>query len=351
MRKLIVLGLLAALATLAAPTAIPAGGKAAGPNGRIAFARDDPASTDGETFTYTANPDGSDVQPLFPGFHAGFPRWSPDGSEVAILAPCTDGEENCAVTIVNPDTGTFRQLKMPDPTLFIACLAWSPYATHFACEGGNDDSSANGVYTIRSSDGGGLTRLTNAGGGSDIPIDYSPDGTQIVFGRFDVPNRPPRANSALFVLNLNGGAVRRITPWGFADNAGSWSPDGTKIAFEHLGSLFVVDPDGTGLAKIPLEINGRSGAGDFAWSPDGNKIAFLLFSRTGQGIATANADGSDVQPDVRSHGGLGVASADPLTHPHQRGQRKRRESPRRGLSLRSHELDELLPRDALLCVA
>jgi Tol biopolymer transport system component len=299
MRKLIVLGVLAALAALAALTAMPAAAKVPGPNGRIAFARFDPA-LDGSV-TYTANPDGSRVRRLFSGGHSEAPRWSPDGSQIAVSAACTDGEENCAVTIVDPDTGTFRQLKMPDPTLFTGCIVWSPDSRRLACEGfGEPDSSRNGIYTIRSSDGGGLTRVTNAEGGGDIPLDYSPDGTQIVFGRFDVPNRPASANSALFVVEVDGSGVRRITPWGFADNQASWSPDGTKIVFEHLGSPFVVHPDGTGLAKIPLAVSSRSGAGDFAWSPDGNKIVFLLFAQTGprsfeEGIATANADGSDVQ--------------------------------------------------------
>jgi len=166
-----------------------------------------------------------------------------------------------------------------------------------ACEGGNDsDPTVNGIYTIRSSDGGGLTRLTNAEGARDIPLDYSPNGTQIVFGRFDVPSRPANANSALFLVNIDGTGLRRITPWGFSDDTGSWSPDGTRIAFEHFGSLFVVHPDGTGLERIPLAISYRSFAGDPVWSPDGTAIVFLLFTRTGQeGIATANTDGSDVQ--------------------------------------------------------
>ena len=299
MRKLIALGLLAGVAALAALAAMPADAKVPGPNGRIAFARFDPV-LDGSV-TYTANPDGSQVKQLFIPGHSEAPRWSPDGSQIAVTAACTDGEENCAVTIVDPDTGTFRQLKMADPTLFTGCIVWSPDSRRLACEGfGEPDPSRNGIYTIRSSDGGGLTRLTNAEGGDDNPLDYSPDGKQIVFGRFDVPNRPASANSALFVVDVDGGGVRRITPWGYSDNQGSWSPDGTKIAFEHLGSLFVVHPDGTGLAKIPLAIGSRSRAGDFAWSPDGSRIVFLLFTRTGprsfqEGIATANADGSNVK--------------------------------------------------------
>jgi hypothetical protein len=42
------------------------------------------------------------------------------------------------------------------------------------------------MYTIRSSDGGGLLRITTNPGGEDDPVDYSPDGTQIAFIRTDL---------------------------------------------------------------------------------------------------------------------------------------------------------------------
>jgi Tol biopolymer transport system component len=193
------------------------------------------------------------------------------------------------------------------PEVSTACSIWSPDATHFACEGDSDPAVApNGVYTIRSSDGGGLTRITNAEGALDVPIDYSPDGTQIVFGRVDPENHHCTTRSALYVVNVDGSGLHRITPWGFCDDDGSWSPDGSEIAFEHRGSIFVVHPDGTGLAQIPLATDSRSFAGDASWSPDGTKIAFLLVTPTGspsgggkasfqRNIATANADGSNVQ--------------------------------------------------------
>ena len=151
------------------------------------------------------------------------------------------------------------------------------------------------IYTIRSSDGGGLARITNAGGAAHIPIDYSPDGTQIVFGRVDPNDHSCTKRSALFVVNVDGSGLRRITPWGFCDNDGSWSPDGSTIAFvKPDGSIFVVHLDGTGLAKIPLDP--KDSAGDVAWSPDGTKIVFILSTPTSpEGIATANADGADVQ--------------------------------------------------------
>jgi Tol biopolymer transport system component len=263
-------------------------------NGRIAFARYDPALDD--NITYTANPDGSDVQPLLPGFTSNSPHWSPDGTEVAVFSGLgTACPPSCTgnTVIINPDTGSYRVLAPQGfPAVSTFCSIWSPDATHFACGGGNDnDPSVNGVYTIRSSDGGDLTRITN---GNDIPIDYSPDGTQIVFGRSS-----PHCN-ALYVVNVNGSGPQQITPCGFSDDDGSWSPDGTEIAFEHQGSLFVVHPDGTGLTKISLVVGSRYFAGDFSWSPDGTKLVFLLFTQTSartfdEALATANADGSDVQ--------------------------------------------------------
>lgn len=267
--------------------------KVSGSNGRIAFAREDL----GDTVTYTMNPDGSNIQPLLPpGFTSGLPHWSPDGSEVAVGS--TLGLDCCpfSAVIVNPDTGSFRTLAMQDPNVGTFCQIWSPDAARLACAGDSPDPSARGVYTIRSSDGGDLTQITNAGGAIDVPIDYSPDGTQIVFGRVDPENHHCTKRSALYVVNVDGSGLDRITPWGFCDDDGSWSPDGSEIAFEHFGSIFVVHPDGSGLAKIPLATNSPSFAGDVSWSPDGNKIAFLFGTRTTpEGIATANADGSDVQ--------------------------------------------------------
>ncbi len=247
--------------------------------------------------TYTVNPDGSHEQQLFPR-GAENPHWSPDGSEVSIFC-CGDG---MAAHIVDPDTGSFRELAPPDPTLEVHCGPWSADGTRLACESfGVTDPSRNGVYAIRSSDGGGLTRITSNPDGADIPGDYSPDGKQLLFGRMD-PTRPAKANVALFVVNLDGTGLLRITPWGLAGYCfcGSWSPDGTTILFGGRGSLYVVHPDGTGLAKIPLATGGFSRAFDPGWSPDGTKIAFGLFTTTSsgteqEGIYTANADGSNVQ--------------------------------------------------------
>ena len=48
-----------------------------------------------------------------------------------------------------------------------------------------DDPSRNGIYTVRASDGGDMTQITSNPVGGDIPGEYSPDGTRLVFKRFE----------------------------------------------------------------------------------------------------------------------------------------------------------------------
>jgi Tol biopolymer transport system component len=301
-------------AVVIASTALPAVAKVPGQNGRVLYGVVDPNL--GDTVIYTANPDGSHAQQLLPGppQASECPNWSPDGTQIAVCGDQSGGSGSAS--IINPDDGSYRVVPNPDPTdLFLPCSLWTPDGQRLTCEGfGQTDQSLNGIYTIRSSDGGGLTRLTSNPNGDDVPGDYSPDGTQLVFLRHD-PTRPacpprlfncPTANTALLILNLASGALRQITPWGLANSPGSWSPDGTKILFtgggsrfSEAGSLYVVHPDGSALAKITLTgTNNNSGVQGASWSPDGTKIilAFKNLSTGDEEIYTANADGSDLQP-------------------------------------------------------
>jgi Tol biopolymer transport system component len=310
MRKRIVLGLVAALAGLATLTALPAAAKVPGPNGRVVFARFDPAL--GGTVTDTVNPDGRHVEQLFSG--GGMPHWSPDGGEVAIFC-CDDG---MAAHIVNADTGSFRELAPPDPDLEIHCgFGWSPDGQRLACETfGVTDATLNGVYSIRSSDGGGLAQITSNPGGDDIPGDYSPDGKRLVFVRSD-ENGP----KGIFVTRLNGGGLRQITPPGMIvhrDFGGSWSPNGNAILFAARSApddrlaIWVVNADGGGLHQLPISpacggaFSDPKSVSCFypAWSPDGRKIVFARISANGtqENIYTVNVDGSSFFQVTKSGG-------------------------------------------------
>ena len=298
--RLIVLATVSAMTFLGLLAATgSAYGKVPGPNGQIAFSRFDPSL--GDTVTYVVDPDGTHLRQVFPGASEA-PHWSPDGSKIALVACADPPVCDTAAVIVDPNTGNFRVLTMPDPDVFTGCVLWSPDAKRLACEGfGQTDPSLNGIYSIRTSDGRGLTRITSNPGGDDIPTDYSPNGNKIVFLRSD-PTRPSKASQAHFVAAVRGSGVHRITPWSASSDAerGSWSPDGRTILFGVGRSLFLVHPDGSGLRKLPIDTTGFSYPFVPSWSPDGSRIIFSLFTETSPGsgklgIFTAKANGTDLR--------------------------------------------------------
>ena len=258
----------------------------AGVNGQIAFNRGE-----GNGAVLIADPDGSNAQQILS--NSCCPRWSPDGSKISALA-FTDLGTLTAATL-NPDGSGYAILPIDDPTLNVALGVWSPDGALLAGEGWDDgNSTRNGIYTRRASDGGGLLRVTaNPFGGHDIPGDYSPDGSRVVFFR-DNPLRK-RGNGAAFVVNTDGSGLRQLTPWGMGGSP-SWSPDGQWILFDGRGFLFVVHPDGSGQKQIYLHAGSRYYAYEPSWSPDGRRIVFGMYlSSIGQNdIFTAGADGTDL---------------------------------------------------------
>lgn len=274
----------------------PAQAQTPGGNGSIAFERYQPGTQDTDIYRVSTN--GGQPQLVWTG--GGAPHWSPDGRELA-FETCLDPPTcDTAVALMDSATGAVHGFSMPDPNVFTACVIWTPDATRLACEGqGQSDPARNGIYTIRATDGGGLAQITSNPGGDDLPLDYSPDGSRILFARTD-PSRPPRANQALFVGTADGHQIQRVTPWGFTDNQASWSPNGHTIVFGTSGSLYSVHPDGTGFAKIALQ--GKLGskplnAFDVGWSPDGTRLVFSMAPSGNQhpGVYTATPDGRDVR--------------------------------------------------------
>jgi TolB protein len=305
------IAVLAGVVALLAVSVTSAVANPQGPNGQIAFGRFDPIL--GDTVFYTVNPDGSHERQLLP-LPLGCPRWSPDGTRIATCG----GPDGSSSAIINPDDGSYRELFSPDPTLFLACFVWSPDAKRLACEPFEEpvDPTRGGIYSIRSSDGGGLKRITSSQGGHDEPGNYSPNGKRLVFARSDQNGDPV----GLYVAKVNGRGVRQVTPTGtLFSSAGDWSPQRNEIVFsQHVtsdarSSIWVVHANGTGLHEIHVQaqpacggaISDPSSQGCFQprWSPDGKKI---IFSRGTSGdndsnIYTVNADGTHLTQVT--HGG------------------------------------------------
>lgn len=323
MRKHIMLWLVVALVAFPALSASPATATPTGPNGQIAFGRYDTSVDD--FVLYTVNPDGSQERLVFP-LIVECPHWSPDGTRIATCGTPTfeDG-----ATIIDPDTGSYREIPGPDPDLKTFCYVWSPDAKRLACGSfGDSNPTRNGIYTIRTSDGQGLTRMTSNPFGDDEPMDYSPNGKRLVFARYDQDGH----SVGLFVIKTNGTHLRQIAPAGVTCCSGSWSPQGNDIVFSrHVtpdlhSSIWIVHSDGTGLREVPAQpAYGCGGPGsdpkaggcfDPSWSPDGTEIVFGNGDDgLGRNIYTVKPDGTGLTQVTHGDATQSNAVPDWGTHP------------------------------------
>ena len=101
--------------------------------------------------------------------------------------------------------------------------------------------------------------------------------------------------SDLYILNVDGPDVVRLTEGDANRFAGPWSPDGTRIAYTSFGltesDVSVINADGTGQTNL----TNRPDESDAfpAWSPDGSQIAFTSRRDGNNEIYVMAADGSD----------------------------------------------------------
>jgi Tol biopolymer transport system component len=275
-------------------------------NGRIVFDRLVNPSN-GSVAVWTANPDGTHARKLLPVNPVSCcGEFSPNGSKLAIAYPAKGGRVGTAV--INANGTGLRPFPIGPPKLNVGCATWSPDGKRLACETWDDKNPGrNGVYTISSGNGSGLTRLTsNPIGGHDLPGSYAPNGKQLVFTRFNKAGTLGR----LFIVNTNGSHERRLTPEGVVlegGNSGDWSPQGNLIVFSRLanpyqgapGELWTIHADGTHLHQLKvrgLPCGTTVGCHEPIWSPNGKKI---VFAENGLGsttqIYTINANGSGLK--------------------------------------------------------
>jgi Tol biopolymer transport system component len=274
-------------------------------NGRILFARE----TTGPTAEYfTILPDGTGEVTFLEASECGqCTFWSPDGRRI-MMPKVINGRLRTA-TIAPDGTGEVV-LAFPGETLFLGPGDWSPDGRQIAFQGYDpSDSSRAGIY-IAASDGSGLRRVSTSTDGRthDWPT-FSPDGRRIVFLAVDADTAPPGLGFAgdLFVLEANGGVPRQLNPAGTKALATGqtgqpidWSPDGRQLVFAAIegpladgrSAVFRVDAEG----GVPVRVS------DFGqwllsaeWSPDGKWIAYGDVASGNESMWVAHPDGTGVR--------------------------------------------------------
>jgi Tol biopolymer transport system component len=215
-------------------------------DGRLVFERMEAKS--GRRGVYRVDASGGGLKRLVAGTS---PAWSPGGTRIAFVR----GKD---VYAIDPDgrgerklTTTARQTAGP--------LSWSPDSTRIAVARGGD------IYSVRA-DGTGETRLTTSSHTEDQPT-WSPNGAKIAYVD------ESEASPGIVAVNADGTGPTRLTKsWG--DRSPAWSPDSKRIAFVRLddnlqGALWVLDADGSAPRRL---LPSDRFVDSPQWAPDGGSI-------------------------------------------------------------------------------
>lgn len=119
--------------------------------------------------------------------------------------------------------------------------------------------------------------IVNLDGSSPLPIsdgdgDFSPDGSKVAFSR----SSDDRAESGIFIMDLGTSQVVHLPGTESYDFNPMWSPDSSQIVFNRGGGIFdlyVVNVDGTNLRRLTYDPGQEFPIG---WLPDGQRLLYVL---------------------------------------------------------------------------
>lgn len=292
MRRSITLVVLAATTSIGiVAVASPASATFPGRNGRIAFSTDQGDRSQ----IFTVTPNGSGLKQLThvpQGSAASAPNWSPDGGTIVFTI---DGQ----MWVMNGDGTGKRQLTdqsgfenhtptwSPDGRRILFSHCGLPFGFVAYCD-----------IDVVNSDGTGMRKLLG-GNWMNNNAHYSPDGRHIVFDS----NRGGFL-SALWLMDADGGNLKRLTKPALEADFPGWSPDGSHIIFidfccRSRSNVWTVRPDGRGLKQLTHFPTGHQG-GPAYYSPDGKRIVLIADLAYPDGccndLYVMNANGSDLHP-------------------------------------------------------
>jgi len=193
--------------------------------------------------------------------------WAPDGSAVAFVSG-TPGPES--------------ELAGGDPVVITRYL-YKPTAS----EGLTRFNDNRRMHIFVAELATGEVRQLTDGDYYEHSIDWSPDGSEIVF----ISNREPDPdrffNYDIFTVGVRDRKIRRLTRTESAEYRPVWSPDGSAIAYQGTRRgltssettmedthVWLIDAAGDKRVEIGKQVDNRQGAPQ--WSPDGGAVYFTV---------------------------------------------------------------------------
>src|SRR5882724_3099716 len=197
-----------------------------GTNGRISFTRFVPSTNGNEIFSIRA--DGTDERQLTfdpPDHTSLFGDWSPDGSRITFDSDRFNNGTDDIVDIFTMKADGSDVVQLTSHAGFNGETEYSPDGMKIAFESDRGVGfPLGGIYVMNASDGSSVERVTIVPiGDLDTDPHFSPDGTRIAFTRargcqFRGKGRlsfiPKGCLAAVYVVNVDGSGLIRITPWG-----------------------------------------------------------------------------------------------------------------------------------------
>lgn len=247
--------------------------------GKIVFAADDEV---GNSQIFTMNAEGLGVKQLThleDGQEAYQPTWSPDGSQIVFSTSLQSSSNGLSLYLMAADGSNMRPLHerenshIPTPGSY---PRWSPDGTKIAwhqcvnCQLGTNYELF--VYDVTADS---VTRLTDNRTSEAHPT-WSPDGSRIAFvsNRDYVDADTLRFRKDLYMMNVDGSSLQRLTETGFAREP-LWHPTGNTITFRSTDSasgLYSWIMQSQNITKIKSDLSDRIHLHPNAWSTGGEQL-------------------------------------------------------------------------------
>jgi Tol biopolymer transport system component len=286
------------------PTNIPTPTPIGSGSGSIVFQRIAKNGDDEISDIYLAGIDGSAENNFTKNENVNiqywYPRWSPDGMKILFFKTEKNPENDqgwfkSELYVMNAD-GSNMQILSPatqaEENFFDSFGDWSADGASIVFESNRHALATDfdkELFKISISTNE-ITQLTDESGFSMHPS-WSPDGTRIAF----MSDRD--GDWEIYLMNTDGTGITQLTQNSNSDRFPAWSPDGSIIVFhsdrDGNDELYTITIDGLTESRVTTDPASDTSAG---WSPDGNWLVFQSDKDGDEELYIMRADGTEVIP-------------------------------------------------------